>query len=247
MTEQTELQHNLDYLKLPWLAEHVHTLTSEAAAKQLPPVDFLSQAVAGEANAKRERAAQRRLKQAHFPYVKTIDSFKWSHPDKINRDLVQHLFGLRFIKDKRNVAFIGAPGLGKTHLGIALACKACMHGYSVRFDTAIDIINRLEAARQAGTFVRAMRAYTGPDLLCIDEVGFLPIDQRGADLLFQVISTRYERGSIILTSNRAFKDWAPIFNNDATIASAVLDRLLHHCDAVSIKGKSYRMNEPSEQ
>ena len=239
----TDLQEKLEYLKLTHLRDNIGEMSNEAARRQMSALDFFASAVAAEVEVKRDRAMARRVKQAHFPYLKTLDAFDWTHPKKINRDMVRHLFNLEFVKNKRNAAFLGAPGLGKTHLALALAHQACLDGCSVRFDTAINIINRLEAASQAGTFVAAMRAYTGPDLLCIDEIGFLPIDQRGANLLFQVISGRYETGSIILTSNRAFAKWAEIFNNDSTITSAILDRLLHHCDVVAIEGPSYRMKK----
>ncbi len=237
------LRENLEYLKLTHLRDNIREMSGEAARGQIPPLEFFASAIAAEADAKRDRAVERRVRQAHFPYLKTLDAYDWTYPKKINRDMVRHLFSLDFVGSKRNVAFLGTPGMGKTHLALALSHHACMNGHSVRFDTAIDIINRLEAARQAGNFVAAMRAYTGPDLLCIDEIGFLPIDQRGADLLFQVVSGRYERGCIVLTSNRAFAKWAEIFNNDSTITSAILDRLLHHCDVVPIEGRSYRMKD----
>lgn len=239
----TELQEKLEYLKLTHLRDNIGEMSNEAVRRQMPALDFFASAVAAEAEAKRDRAVTRRVRQAHFPCIKTLDAYDWTHPKKINRDMVRHLFSLEFVRNKRNAVFLGPPGLGKTHLALALAHQACLNGCSVRFDTAINIINRLEAASQTGTFVAAMRAYTGPDLLCIDEIGFLPIDQRGADLLFQVISGRYETGSIILTSNRAFAKWAEIFNNDSTITSAILDRLLHHCDVVAIEGRSYRMKD----
>jgi len=135
---------------------------------------------------------------------------------------------------------LGLPGLGKTHLLTAIGLHACSNSYSVLYETAANIINRLHAAQAAENFMRVLKMYTKVDILCIDEIGYLPIDQHGANMLFQVISSRYEHGSIILTSNKAFKDWGEIFN-DSTITSAILDRLLHHCEVVTIEGKSYRM------
>ncbi len=132
-------------------------------------------------------------------------------------------------------------GLGKTHLATAIAYTACLKGYSVLFATAIDVINTLAAAKSAGRLKQELKKYTKPALLVMDELGYLPIDKTGADLLFQVISLRYEQGATVMTSNRAFKDWPKIFNNDSTLTSAILDRLLHHAETVIIEGKSFRM------
>ncbi|BBO87145.1 ATP-binding protein [Desulfosarcina ovata] len=142
-----------------------------------------------------------------------------------------------------NVIFLGGVGLGKTHLASALGYEACLKGYTVLFATAIDVINTLSAAQAAGRMKQELKKYIRPSLLILDELGFLPIDKTGADLLFQVISQRYEQGPIVITSNRAFKDWPEIFNNDSTLTSAILDRLLHHADTILIQGKSYRMKE----
>ena len=133
--------------------------------------------------------------------------------------------------------------IGKTHLATALAYAACQNGYSVLFANAIDVINTLSAAQKNGILKTEIKRYLAPSLLVLDEVGYLPIDQRGADLLFQVIGQRYERGSLLVTSNKAFKQWSTIFNGDSTITSAVLDRLLHHAETVVIEGSSYRMKD----
>ena len=135
---------------------------------------------------------------------------------------------------------------GKTHLASALGYEACLKGYTVLFATAIDVINTLSAAQAAGRMKQELKKYTRPALLILDELGFLPIDKAGADLLFQVISQRYEQGALVVTSNRAFKDWPEIFNNDSTLTSAILDRLLHHAETILIQGKSYRMKEQIE-
>ncbi len=135
---------------------------------------------------------------------------------------------------------------GKTHLASALGYAACLKGNSVLFATAVDVINTLAAAQAAGRMKQELKKYTRPMLLILDELGFLPIDKAGADLLFQVISLRYEQGALVITSNRAFKDWPEIFNNDSTLTSAILDRLLHHAETVVIEGKSYRMKDQIE-
>jgi DNA replication protein DnaC len=240
------LQTHLANLKLSYVLEHLEALTQQAAAEQWSHLDYLTRLIEGEAHAREDRSVQRRVGLARFPVLKTIDQFDWGWPKKINRPQIQNLFRLQFIADKANVIFIANVGLGKTHLSIALGHTACLRGYSVLFTTAVDIINSLSAAQAHGNLKRELRKYLRPQLLQIDELGYLPIDKRGADLLFQVISGRYERGAIVITSNRAYKHWPEIFNNDSTLTSALLDRLLHHAETVLIEGKSHRMKDNVE-
>jgi len=209
-------------------------------------VDFLARLVEGEAAQRRDRARQRRIQQARFPVHKTLDQFDFTWPTQINRLQVQNLFRLKFVEDNANVILVGAVGLGKSHLAIALGYAACLAGFRVRFSTAIDVVNTLSAAGKAGRFVQELNKYTRPDLLVMDELGYLPIDHHGADLLFQIISRRYERGTIVLTTNKVFKHWPSIFNNDSMLTSAILDRLLHHAETVVIEGQSYRMKDRIE-
>ena len=194
-------------------------------------------------NLRRDRSIERRIRLARFPVKKTLDSFDWSWPKNINRLQVQNLFRLRFLDDATNVVLVGGVGLGKSHLVTALGLQACERGYSVLFTSAIDAINTLAAAKAAGQLKRDLRRYLRPRLLILDELGYLPIDKTGADLLFQIISQRYERGSIAITTNRVFKHWPEIFNHDATLTSAVLDRLLHHAETVTVEGNSFRMKD----
>ncbi len=240
------LRGQLASLKLSHLLERFEPLAQQAGAEQWSHVDYLAQLIEGEAHAREDRSIQRRVGLARFPVVKTLDPFEWSWPTKINRPQIQNLFRLRFIEDKGNVIFIANVGLGKSHLAIALAHTACLRGYSVLFTTAVDIINSLSAAQAQGSLKRELRKYLQPRLLVVDELGYLPIDKHGADLLFQIISERYERGALIITSNRAYKHWPEIFNHDSTLTSALLDRLLHHAETVLIEGKSYRMKEQIE-
>lgn len=172
-----------------------------------------------------------------------MDQFDWSWPRKINRLQVQNLFRLQFIDETANVVLIGGVGLGKSHLATALGYTACQHGYSVLFASAIDIVNTLTAAQAGGRLKHELNRYVRPRLLICDELGYLPIDKVGADLLFQIISQRYERGSTIITTNRVYKKWPEIFNNDSTLTSAVLDRLLHHAETITIEGRSFRMKD----
>jgi DNA replication protein DnaC len=240
------LRGQLASLKLSHLLERFEPLAQQAGAEQWSHVDYLAQLIEGEAHAREDRSIQRRVGLARFPVVKTLDLFEWSWPTKINRPQIQNLFRLRFIEDKGNVIFIANVGLGKSHLAIALAHTACLRGYSVLFTTAVDIINSLSAAQAQGSLKRELRKYLQPRLLVVDELGYLPIDKHGADLLFQIISERYERGALIIPSNRAYKHWPEIFNHDSTLTSALLDRLLHHAETVLIEGKSYRMKEQIE-
>ena len=241
-----KLPEHLDYLKLVFVREHYEPLAKEAATAHWGHVQYLAGLVEGEALERRQRSIQRRIRQAHFPVVKTLEPFQWTWPQKINRLQVQNLFRLRFIEDKANVILLGAVGLGKTHLATALGYAACQKGHSVLFATAVDLINTLAAAQRAGRLKPALGRYLRPAVLVLDELGYLPIDKTGADLLFQIISQRYERGSIVMTSNRVFKKWPEIFNNDSTLTSALLDRLLHHAETVLIEGKSYRMKDRIE-
>jgi DNA replication protein DnaC len=240
------LKERLTYLQLPFIREHYAALAQEAANKNWDHLQFLDCLVQSEFDQRRQRAIQRRLKEARFPVLKTLEQFRWDWPKKINRLAVQNLFRLGFIKDKANVIFLGTVGLGKTHLATALGYAARLEGHSVLFANAINVINELSAAQKQGTLRSQLRKYLAPSALILDEVGYLPIDQHGADLLFQTISQRYERGSIILTTNKAFKQWPSIFNNDSTITSAVLDRLLHHAETIVIEGSSFRMKDQLE-
>ena len=240
---QSLLDHHLSYLKLPFMQDHHQEMAALAAKKQWSHLDYLEKLADGEAALRRDRSVERRIRLARFPVIKTLDQFNWSWPKNINRLQIQNLFRLNFIKDKANVIFLGGVGLGKTHLASALGYAACLKGNSVLFATAVDVINTLAAARAAGRMKQELKKYTRPTLLILDEIGFLPIDKTGADLLFQVISLRYEQGALVITSNKAFKNWPEIFNNDSILTSAILDRLLHHAETVIIEGKSYRMKD----
>ena len=240
------LREQLAYLRLPYLLEHHAALATEAAQKQWLPQDYLARLIDGEAQQRQQQSIQRRVAAARFPGVKTLEQFQWSWPKKINRIQVQNLFRLAFLDDHTNVVFMGGVGLGKSHLGVALGHAACLAGHSVLFTTAVDIINVLTAAQVNHRLKTELKKYLSPRILIVDEVGYLPIDKVGANLLFQVISQRYERGSLIVTTNQPYKNWPQMFNNDSSLTSAVLDRLLHHAETVVIEGRSYRMKDQIE-
>ncbi|MFA5187536.1 MAG: IS21-like element helper ATPase IstB [Patescibacteria group bacterium] len=243
MTEAVLAQH-LARLQLPYFARQGPALMAQAARESWPHGRFLEQLVAGEVARRDEALIARRVKAARLPGIKTLDGFDWSWPKSINRAQVQHCFRLEFLPHG-NVILLGGVGVGKTHLAIALAHTACLQGKTALFTSAVDIVNVLAAAQATGGIKREMARLLKPALLVIDELGYLPIDKFGADGLFQVISQRYERGSTVITSNRAYRQWPEIFNNDSTLTSALLDRLLHHAETLVIEGSSYRMREPS--
>jgi DNA replication protein DnaC len=222
---------------------HYQALATKAAQEQLSHLEYLAQLIEGEATVRENRAIERRIRNARFPVIKTLEDFRWNWPKKINRPQIQNLFRLAFVSSKTNVVFNGNVGLGKTHIALALGHAACVQGHSVLFTTAVDIINTLAAAQSAGRLKGEFKRYLKPDVLIVDELGYLPIDKHGADLLFQIISQRYERAPMVITTNRVYIYWAPIFNNDSILTSAILDRLLHHADTVVIEGKSYRTKD----
>jgi DNA replication protein DnaC len=236
-----ELEDHLKLLKLSYMQNNFETLANQAAQKAWSHIDYLAVLADGEAALRHDRAIERKIRNARFPVIKTLEQFRWNWPTLINRATVQNLFRLKFLDEKANVIFLGGVGLGKTHLATALGYAACRQGKSVLFASAIDVINTLSLAQEANRLKAELKKYLAPTLLILDELGYLPIDKRGADLLFQIISLRYEQGSLLITSNRAFKHWPQIFNNDSTLTAAILDRLLHHAETILIEGKSYRM------
>jgi DNA replication protein DnaC len=240
------LHQHLDALQLPFIKAQYAALAQAAAQASWTHLDYLSRLVEGEFLQRQQRTLQRRVRAARFPVLKTLEQFRWDWPKKINRLQVQNRFRLDFLKDHVNPIFVGNVGVGKTHLASALGYAACLEAHTVLFANAITLINDLSAAQKRGDLKRELKKYLRPRLLILDEIGYLPIDQHGANLLFQVISQRYERGSTILTTNKPFKHWPSIFNNDSTITSAGLDRLLHHAEILIIEGPSYRMKDKAE-
>ena len=198
---------HLDYLKLPYIREHYSDAVQQAAEQQSDHLGCLMQLIEAEAQLRHDRSVERRLRLARFPIRKTLEQFDWTWPKKINRLQVQNLFRLQFIEECTNVIFVAGVGLGKTHLATALAVAACQQSYSVLFTSAIDVVNTLTASQAAGRLKADLGKFLRPRVLVLDELGYLPIDKTGADLLFQIVSQRYEHGSTIITTNRVFKKW----------------------------------------
>lgn len=238
---------NLRLLRLGYMETHAEAAAKDAAEKGIGHLPFLESLVAGEAAMHIERSVARRIADARFPVIKTMAGWNWTWPRKINRMQVEHLLRLHFLENHSNVILLGSAGLGKTHLSCAIGHAACLQKHSVLFTSTIDVVNRLSAAQNSNQLAREIKRYQTPRLLILDELGYLPLDKRGAELLFQVFSKRYEQASTIITTNIAFKEWPRIFAGDATMTSALLDRLLHHCETVVIEGESYRGSKPPKE
>ena len=235
------LQQHLVELSLTQIATDYRETLDEGARLNSSMLEVFSSLVSSEIAARRQRALQRRILQAKLPKLKTLAEYQFDFPKKIQKQKVIRLFDCEFIEQHRSAVLVGPAGVGKTHLLTALGYTACERGITVRFTRVIDMINRLTAAQINGTLQEALKLYTKPSLLLLDELGYLPIDKRGADLLFQIVTARYEFGSIVITTNRSFRDWGRIFDVDNTLATAMIDRLMHHGDAIAIQGNSFRM------
>lgn len=237
-----QIQGNLEKLKMPRMAELLPDYLKTAADRNLPHLDFIEGMVEEEIAFKTERMIKHKLRRAKFPQVKTLDTFNFSFQTSISKEKILELAALSFIDRKENVVFLGPPGVGKTHLAISLGVKACEGKYPVLFFTANELIQHLTGSIADRTLDRELRRLTHCPLIIVDEIGYLPIEQLGASLFFQFITSRYERGSIILTSNKSFSNWGQIFT-DSVLATAILDRVLHHVNVINIKGESYRLKD----
>lgn len=221
--------------------ERYEALAKHAARHNLSYEKFLEQLIDEELGAKNKRFIERRVREAKFPNITTLDQYDFSHPKKVDKKLILELFDLKFIARKEWVVFFGSAGLGKSHLAKALGYAACGKGYRVLFTKTAHVVSALQAAQSDNSQDKILKRFTRPDLLILDEAGFLPLDAGQANLLFQVISDRYEygRGATIITTNLAFKDWGRIFH-DSVLAQAAVDRIIHRCQVVKIEGDSYR-------
>jgi DNA replication protein DnaC len=225
---------------------HYQELLDIAAKDNLGPKAFLERMIDQEMAFRHDCAVKRLLKRARFPYVKTIDTFDWAHPAHVPKNQILGFFSFDFIEKKEHIIFLGSGGLGKTHLAIAAGFAACQREFRTLFTTAADMINHLVAAHADHSLDQALRRYTHPRLLIIDELGYLPLDKHGRDLFFQVVSKRANTGSMILTTNKAFKEWGEVFQDNA-VASAIAERLVEHGELIKLEGDSYRVKRKRQK
>ena len=237
------LLQDLLELKLTQIAETYREVLDEAARKKSSMVEVLATLISAEVAERHQRALQRRIRQAKLPPRNTLESYDFTFPRKISKQRILRLFNCEFVAQHQCAVMIGKTGTGKSHLLNALGYTACEKGICVRWTRAIEMINVLTAAQINGTLEIRLKEYTRPSLLLLDELGHLPIDKRGADLMFQAVAARYECKSTVITTNRVFREWGKIFDVDNTLATAMIDRLMHHGEALVIDGDSYRTRD----
>ena len=229
-------------LGLTHLTEVITQLVERAEAGQMGYLDFVDLLIEEELGLREGRRFRNALKLSGLPHHKTLDEFDFAFQPDLDPRKVRDLATLEFVKAKSNVALLGPPGVGKTMIAVALAVAACQAGFSIYFTTLDDLVRKLRAAEATGRFNRQLGVYMRPAVLVVDEVGYLPLDRAEANMVFQLVSRRYERGSMIITSNKSFTEWGGVLGDDI-LATAILDRLLHHCDVLSINGPSYRLKD----
>ena len=238
----TQIEGHMRTLKLRGMLGVYKELGDRAAASKLQYEEYLALLLEEEVSRKTEGSIRAKITKAKFPYIKTIEEFDFSFQPNLKDKEVIRLSSLDFIEQKDNVIFLGPPGVGKTHQSVGLGMKACMAKHRVVFTSAQRLIEELMLGQRDGSLMERLMAYSRQNLLIIDELGYMPITREQANLLFQIISIRYEKGSIILTSNYNFDEWGKIFE-DNVVASAIIDRLVHHARIFYINGSSYRVKD----
>jgi len=237
-----QIDTHLKELSLKAIAASYKDIATKAGKSKFTYEEYLAILLESEVNRKKETTIQAKLMKSKFPYLKTIEEFDFSFQPNIKETELVNLCSMDFIEQKSNVIFLGPPGVGKTHLSIALGVKACINQYRVLFISVKKMIEDLMLAQHDGSLVERLMFYSRLHLLIIDELGYMPISREQANLLFQLVSSRYEKGSVILTSNFNFDQWGKVFE-DSVVATAIIDRLIHHSKIFYINGSSYRLKD----
>ncbi len=237
-----ELAYLTRALKAPSLHAAVERLGERARAESWTHEEFLIACLQREVAARESHGGEARIREARFPTRKTLEDFDYNHQRSVKRELIAHLGTLDFVSARENVIFLGPPGTGKTHLSVGLGIRACQAGHRVLFATAAGWVARLASAHAAGRLEMELTKLSRIPLLIVDEVGYIPFEAEAANLFFQLVSSRYERASLIVTSNKPFGRWGEVFG-DEIVAAAMIDRLVHHAEVVSLKGDSYRLKD----
>lgn len=229
-------------LRAPSLGASIERLAERARSESWTHEEFLAACLQREVAARESHGGEGRIRAARFPARKSLEDFDYEHQRSLKRDQIAHLGTLDFVTGKENVVFLGPPGTGKTHLSIGLGIRACQAGHRVAFATAAQWVARLADAHASGKLQAELVKLGRIPLLIIDEVGYIPFESEAANLFFQLVSSRYERASLIVTSNKPFGRWGEVFGDDV-VAAAMIDRLVHHADVISMKGDSYRLKD----
>lgn len=245
-TTKTELRVQLEALRMLRTAADLDDFLARATKGRWGPAVVLEELVRQELQERERRSLERRLRAAHLGRFKPIDEFDWSWPTKIDRTVIDRALGGDLLRERENLVLVAAQGLGKTMLARNIVHAAVLQGYSALFTEASSMLLDLGSQDSARSLERRLRHYTRPALLCVDEVGYLSYDARAADLLFEIVSRRYEEKSVVITTNLAFTDWPSVFPN-ASCVTALIDRLTHHADVCLIAGESYRHREAEER